>query len=137
MTTDVSFTTTSSFTIPSGFNTSDIVGFAFNSIGNGANIGNASVFFKNGSYVVSQKTETGPFTFSSVLAYSLPANFDANDAIGADYHRSAGDIAMFFRNGSYVSNTAQTDITTNIVFNTARKATYHSDAKKTESTNIT
>ena len=138
LTSDVSFTTTSSYTLPGGFNTSDIIGFAFNSIGNGASVGNAAVFFKNGSYLRSQNTESGPWAFSTVLAYRiLPSGFKIEDAIGVDFNRAASDIAIFFRNNSYVSNISQADFTTDIKFDVVRNATYHSNANITESTNIT
>ncbi|MCH7561686.1 MAG: hypothetical protein IIC67_10050, partial [Thaumarchaeota archaeon] len=128
---DVSLTTANTWSIPSDFNVSDVIGFAINSDNT-----DSAVFFKNGSYVHAN-SETVPFTFSVFHAYSLPSDFDANNAIGIAYDRAADDAAMFFRNGSFVSDIVQTAFTTDVVFDTMLAATYHSGFDLVTHTNIT
>jgi uncharacterized membrane protein len=132
LTSDVSFAKTSTYSIPSGFNESDIIGFA---VASAPNPGTSAVFFKNGSYVRAD-SELPPFTYSTVLNFSLPQNFDANDAIGVAYDRTADEIAMFFKNGSIV-NATQADFTTNIEFDSVLAAAYDSSFELTTHTNIT
>jgi len=133
--TDVSFTTTSTFTIPSGFNVSDIIGFAVNNDATAP--GESAVFFKNSSYVRAG-SEQPPFTYTTVLAYSLPLDFDVNDAIGIAYDRGPpNDIAMFFRNGSFVADVDQPNLASDIAFDTVVAATYPSGFDLITHTNIT
>ncbi|MBI3027270.1 hypothetical protein HYY70_04085 [Candidatus Woesearchaeota archaeon] len=135
LTTDAVLTSTSSFTILGGFNTSDVIGFAVDTVSNPTQ-GTSALFFKNGSYLVAP-TESPPFAFSTVRAFTLsPSGFNTVDVIGADASNFGNDVAMFFRNGSYVANTATADFSADISFSSVFLATYHSDANITEQTNI-
>jgi len=137
LTTDIAMTTTSSYTLPAGFNRSDIIGIVVDTTANGG-AGQGAVFFRNGSYA-RDTGETAPFAYTvAVLAYTLPAGYDTKDAIGVMMDEADGtdDIAMFFRNGSFVVDATQADFTTDIAFVSQLTATYHRDANITEPTNI-
>lgn len=129
---DLDFTgTTSSYTIPAGFNTSDIIGFA---IERGSD---AAVFFKNKS-VVEADSNDPPFSFTNYFTYTLLPGFDTNDAIGIGYDRGANDIAIFFNNGSIVSDTDTTSLGENMDFDDGVfLATYNSGFNILAFTNIT
>ncbi len=131
LTSDVSFTSTDSYSIPSGLNASSIIGFAVNT---GA--AEAAVFFRNKSYVQAS-SEQPPFAFNSFYAYTIPSDFDINNAIGITYDNGASDIAISFRNGSLVSDTSQSSLSADISFNTLIAGTYTTRLNLTVSTNIT
>jgi len=129
---DITFTAASTWTIPDGFNQSDIIGFVMDTPNP-----DIAVFFKNRSFVTAA-SEQPPFLFTSVHEYSLPPGFDANDAIGTAYDKGANDVAMFFKNGSYVADAAQNPIGSDMVFDIVARATYPSGfANLTTYTNIT
>ena len=137
--TGVPFATTSSFTLPVNFNTSDIIGIA---IDTGSTT--TATFFKNGSFIVANSEgDTLPFIFVTVRRFTItPAGFNTEDAIGVEHDNSQGDMAMFFRNGSYANNPAQADFSADFSFTTVMPAsTYNSGSitgnNITESTNIT
>lgn len=109
--TDITFTDiTSTYAIPAGFNTSDIIGFAIDYNGNSA------VFFKNKSFVEDPNNKDPPFSYTDHYSFTLLSEFDANDAIGIGYDLESDDIAMFFNNGSFVSDTDQISLASDMDF---------------------
>lgn len=117
------------YTIPSGFKNEDILGFAYD-----AAYSDFAVFFRNGSY----STDTSQTSFGSNVAFTgsrswtIPTGFNESDIVGFAFHNGANDIAVFFRNGSYVSDTnaALTDSTiafTNLETYTINSGKDHDD----------
>ncbi|MEK6946375.1 MAG: hypothetical protein AABX32_02105, partial [Nanoarchaeota archaeon] len=130
---NVAFTAgTSTYTLPAGFNVSDIIGFSIDT----TQTGNATAFFRNGSYLVSEG-EIHPFSFTISYAYTIPSDFNSADSIGVIYDSGSNDFGMFFRNRSIVTNTNVLAFNNDIPLTGVVQATYHSDQNLTTYTNIT
>ena len=129
---DFNFTTNvSTWSIPSGFNVSDIIDFEIDSAE-----GVSAVFMHNGSFI-NATTEAPPFNFDTAGAFTIPSDFPSYDMIGVAYDRSADDLAMFFRNRSYVSDINRVGFGGAINFNAVWDATYNAGVNLTTFTNIT
>lgn len=133
--TGVPFTAASTYTLPEGFNISDIIAF---STCTATNV--AAVFFRNGSFITTG--ENPPFTFTTVRRFTLPAGWNASDAIGVEHDHASVDVAMFFRNGSYLTAPNQANYNGDFAFtDVIAPSTYNSGSitgnNLTESTNIT
>ncbi len=123
----------STYTLAANFNVSNVLGIVIDS---GAT--QAAAFMSNGSILVATQ-EAAPFSFTAVRAftYSGFSGFINTNVIAASYDDSVGDIALFFRNGSYVADTTQTDFTTDVQFSAAFVSTYNSNFNISASSNIT
>ncbi|HLG24818.1 MAG TPA: hypothetical protein VI564_07860, partial [Candidatus Nanoarchaeia archaeon] len=119
------------WTIPAGFNATEIIDFEINSDGT-----DSAVFFKNGTFIVAA-AETPPLAFATVRLYTVPAGFNTRDIIGFSYHEGANDVVAFFRNGTIISDTAQLNFGSDIAFATVLNSIYPTDLNLTETTNIT
>lgn len=133
LTTDLAFTEVSTYSIPSGFNASDVIGFAVSTGGT-----EAAVFFRNKSFSRAA-SEQPPFNFSSVLTYTIPSDFNPYDAVGVTYDNAADDVGMFFKNGSMISDIAQPNLNSQIDFASSNifAVTYPSGFSLVKPTNIT
>src|SRR3989338_737339 len=132
---DLAFTgAVSTWTIPAGFNTSNVVDAVIDSDGGG----DAAIFFRNLSYVVAAGVQAPPFSFTTIMGYTLPTGFSSSDAVGVDVDRTAGppDIAMLFKNGSYAFDGSQADFTTDIAFAGVSAAAYQSNINLTVNSTI-
>lgn len=131
---DISFTSYNTWTIPAGWNVSDIIDFYVH-----AGQTQAGVFFKNGSYVRDVNDENPPYIFDTVSAWSTtPSGFDVNDAIGFLIYRGGGGVAMIYKNGSHITQAAS-NIKNGVTFafDSVFTDTYSSDVNLTTYTNIT
>lgn len=86
------------YTIPSDFSYSDILGFAYDS-----DLNDMAVFFRNGSYSsdLSASIYTPTISFTGSYLWNIHSDFNRNDTIGFTFDRNGNDCVVFFRNGSY------------------------------------
>ena len=132
LTSDIDFLNgLNTWTIPPGFNVSNIIGFAIDTDNTGA-----AVFFNNGTFIEAAQ-EAAPFKFTTARVYTIPAGFNFKDMTGVDYHSGGNDITSFFKNVSRLSDNSQTGFTTDIAFATYFGTTYHAGFNITAYTNVT
>ena len=133
---DITFSGTGTWSLPAGFNVSDIIDFEMESQATAT--GDIAVFMRNLTYFALVDVETPPFNFDTARTYSLPAGFDTNNAFAVALHSGVNDIAMFFRNGSHVVDNTQADFTTDIAFTDGVLTdAYANVGNNTERANIT
>jgi len=131
---DISFTSYNTWSIPAGWNVSDIIDFYIH-----GGQTQAGVFFKNGSYIRDVDDENPPYIFDTVSAWSTtPSGFDENDAIGFLIYRGGNGVAMIYKNGSHIAQ-ATSNIKNGVTFafDSVFTDTYSSDVNLTTYTNIT
>jgi len=124
------------YTIPQGFNTSDIIGFALESI-DGPSTGDTAVFFRNKTYLKAD-AESPKFTFDQYFSFTIPSDFNIDDAIGIVYDNTetTGQISMFFINKSHITDTNVPDFVSTIGFTIVNTDKYNDNANISERTNI-
>ena len=137
---DLAFTTLLGVnTLPANFNFSDVVTC---SIDAAPATGDATIFFKNGSFINNGATESHPSAYpNTVLRYTLPAGYQYQDIIGGTLDTTANDFAFFFMNGSVVYNFSLTSSAVSFSALHENSSTYNSGSVTgnniTESTNVT
>jgi len=88
-----------------------------------------AIFYRNGSFSVDLSHSILSIDSSLtdyVGTYSI-LDFSYDDLIGVAYHDAYNDVAFFFRNGSYCSDTEQTDFSTDISCDSSYQYSYPSD----------
>jgi hypothetical protein len=128
----LSFSSSSTWSIPAGFNATNILGFVINT-----GSSQAAVFFKNKSFVTDPNNENPPFAFTDVYSYTVPSGFDMGKVIGVSYDAGGNDLALLLNNNSFISDPTQTDLTTNSDIIDHHVIAYFSDLKLITYSNIT
>lgn len=123
----IDFTDILRYTIPSGLNTSDIIGSHTNTVA-------FQLFFKNRTIVhFADNTFSSPSTYS----FTIPAGYSTENIIGAGFNSDLSDYILFLRNSSHLIDTSHTTYAANAVFTATNKTKYPLNLNITESTNIT
>jgi len=132
---NLAFTDIGSWTIPQGFNVSDAFGCAMDT--QTTNLGDVAMFFRNGSYISHIDNEVSPYSFSTVLSYTIPASFNIENAMAVGFHTSASDVGIFFRNKTHIFENSQTGFTANIAFTDGQEEDTYTIGNLSERANIT
>lgn len=101
------------YTIPSDFSYSDILGFMYDS-----DFNDMAVFFKNGSYAsdTSVNFYDASILFTGSYTWTIPGDYEKSDIVGFTFDNVGNDGAVFFNNGSYLVDISISSWTTSIDF---------------------
>ena len=132
--TSTSLTAIGRYTLPAGYNVSNIIGFAMR-----APFPETAVFFNNcttNCIYLQVGTVSSPFSFSTSNTITVPSGISIKNALGSVFTRGSNDFAVFLPNSSHIVDASVTTFTQQIDLVNPTLDTYPANINITTRTNI-